>query len=163
MNAGAYNSELKDILASVTIINSDGALQELQRENLHFGYRRSFLPKDSIVTNVTLRLKAGDKEKIEEQISSNLQRRKKNQPGGYSAGSVFKNPAGNFAGRLIEECGLKGHKIGGVTVSVKHANFFLNDGTGSASQMLELITLVKNIVKEKTGITLEEEVRIVGI
>lgn len=163
MNAGAYDGEMKDVLISVRHITPDLKIETLCAENLDLGYRKSFYTNnpDYIITGGEFRLKKGNQEEIKAKMDDLIGRRKDKQPLEFpSAGSTFKRPEGYFAGALIEQCGLKGYRIGGAEVSEKHAGFVINRYSGTASDVLELIEYVKNTVKEKTGVTLEPEVKI---
>jgi UDP-N-acetylmuramate dehydrogenase len=135
-------------------------IKELNNKELDFHYRTSFLQKnpDYICLEVTLHLTNGDKKEIKELIEDRKQRRLKSQPLEHpSAGSVFRNPENDFAGRLIEECGLKGFKMGGALVSPKHANFIVNSNKATAKDVYDLILLVQKKVKDKYGINLKVE------
>ena len=163
MNAGAYDGEMKDVLSSVRHITPDLEIETASAENLDLGYRKSFYTNhpDYIITGGEFRLKKGKQEEIKAKMDDLIGRRKDKQPLEFpSAGSTFKRPEGYFAGALIEQCGLKGYTIGGAQVSEKHAGFVINRYSGTASDVLDLIEYVKNTVKEKTGVTLEPEVKI---
>lgn len=163
MNAGACGDETGNLVAGVGIVGPGGITEEIDRSQISFGYRKTSLPEKSIIYSVTLRLERGKRETIKEKIEHNLERRKKSQPLDMpSCGSVFRNPEGDYAGRLIEQCGLKGKSIGGAMVSSKHANFIVNRGNATASEILDLMDLVKSKVRDETGITLEPEIRIAG-
>lgn len=162
MNAGAYGSEIFDVVEKVEVIRGT-KLVSLAKEEVHHEYRKTNLDQDFIIS-CTLALKKGDKEALLERRRDLLKKRRETQPLDLpNAGSIFKNPPGMYAGALIESCGLKGHRIGGVSVSEKHANFLVNDQNGTAADMLALIEYVKAKVLEKHGIKLEMEVRKVGI
>lgn len=163
MNAGAYGGEMKDVLKAVTHIAPDLSAETFEAEKLQLGYRTSFYEKNPeyIITEAVFELKKGDKGEIKAKMDDLLGRRKSKQPLEYpSAGSTFKRPEGYFAGALIEQCGLKGYTIGGAQVSEKHAGFVINK-SGTASDIMALIEYIKKTVKEKTGIELEPEVRII--
>lgn len=163
MNAGAYDGEMKDVLSSVRHITPDLKIETVCAENLDLGYRKSFYTNnpDYIITGGEFRLKKGNQDEIKAKMDDLIGRRKDKQPLEFpSAGSTFKRPEGYFAGALIEQCSLKGYRIGGAEVSEKHAGFVINRYSGTASDVLELIEYVKNTVKEKTGVTLEPEVKI---
>lgn len=163
MNAGAYGGEIKDVLTSVCHITPDLDVRTVAAENLNLGYRKSFYSENPgfIISSAEFRLNKGNKDEIKAKMDDLIGRRKDKQPLEFpSAGSTFKRPEGYFAGALIEECGLKGHRIGGAEVSEKHAGFIINRYSGTASDVLELIEFVKNTVKENTGVTLEPEVKI---
>lgn len=160
MNAGAYGGEMKDVVVSVTHITSDGEIVTLDKSQLDFAYRHSIYKNtDDIILSATFELKSDNSEEIKARMDDFMTRRKTKQPLEFpSAGSVFKRPEGNFAGTLIEQCGLKGTTIGGAQVSVKHAGFIINIGEATCSDVLDLIKLVQNTVKEKTGYFLEREI-----
>ena len=159
MNAGAYNASISDVVDSVTVLDDNLDIRKLSFEELLFGYRNSVLrEKDYICLEATLKLRKGKEEEILELIKNRKHRRLKSQPLEYpSAGSVFRNPEGDYAGRLIEEVGLKGMNINGAEVSNKHANFIINKGGASGEDIQKLIILVKKTVKERYGIELREE------
>lgn len=164
MNAGAYGEEIKDRLKKVGIVTSEGKTEEIDRSQISFEYRKTSIPDKSIVYCVALSLKKDKREAIKERIESNLKKRKESQPLDMpSCGSVFKNPPGKFAGKLIEESGLKGKRVGGAMISLKHANFIVNAGNAKASDIIELIDITKKKVKEDSGIDLETEIRVVGL
>lgn len=159
MNAGAFDTEIKDILYSVEIFK-DGEFTTLKASELSFSYRKSSI-KDEIVVSGSFKLNfaKNDPHKIRNDI---LNKRGEKQPLEYpSCGSVFKRPPGTYAGKLIEECGLKGFSIGGAKVSEKHSNFIINFNNASSKDIKELISHVKMVVFQKTGIVLEEEVKII--
>lgn len=163
MNAGTDKGEIKDILSRLTLLDERGELLEIKGSDISFGYRRANLPKGGIVVEAELELTKGNIEEIERSIGSEIERRRnKGEYKGFNAGSIFKNPAGDFAGRLIEEAGLKGYRVGGAVVSGDHANFILNEGEATAKDILELILLIKDRVYKNSGLLLEEEIRIIG-
>lgn len=163
MNAGAYGKVMKDVLSYVRVINSAGRTETLPRDGINFFYRGSDIPADAIITGARFVVRKGDPEEIKKRMAGILDERREKHPLEYpSAGSVFKNPPGLFAGRLIEELGLKGKRLGDVQVSKKHANFIVNKGQGTASEMLELIGLIRDTVARQKGITLEMEIVIIG-
>ena len=160
MNAGAYKSDMGYIVSSVKVLTPDLEVKTLYNKDLKYKYRSSFLQSnpDYICLEATLVLRPGDKKAIKELMDTRKQKRLLTQPLEYpSAGSVFRNPEGDFAGRLIEECGLKGFSIGGAKVSEKHANFIINSGGATASDVKNLIMHVHDKVKEKTNIDLKIE------
>ncbi len=162
MNAGANEGEIKDVVDTVWIW-LDGKEISIKRENINFEYRRSNLPKGSVVTKVLFRLKRGDSARSEKNVKDYMTRRNLTQPIKMSnTGSIFKNPPEIAAGQLIEELGLKGHKIGGAKFSDLHANFIVNEGGATAKDVLELIELAKKEAHSKRGIELETEVRVIG-
>lgn len=164
MNAGAFNQEIKDTLLTVTFMNKDGSITTLENQEVGFGYRKSEALKDKIVLSAEFLYK---NDKTSEELlnirKEILEKRKEKQPlHKPSCGSVFKRPEGNYAGTLIEKCGLKGYSIGGAVVSTKHANFILNENNATSSDIYNLIQHVIKEVKSQTGITLEPEVRLIG-
>ena len=165
MNAGAYGGEMKDVVKSVKAISRDGMREYLAyASELAFAYRHSiFAENGDIVTEVTLDLKSGDKAEIERRMKELSEKRNTKQPLRYpSAGSFFKRPEGHFAGALIEVAGLKGLSVGGAQVSELHAGFIVNTGGATASDIISLMKLVQNTVRDKSGIELVPEVRIIG-
>lgn len=164
MNAGAYGGEIKDIVATVTCIGRDGRLAAYSGGELGFGYRKSrFTDSGEIIVSADFALNSGDKELIKAKMDELMERRKSRQPLEYpSAGSTFKRPEGSYAGLLIEKSGLKGYCVGGAQISEKHANFVINRGGATASDIIRLISDVKRTVKEKTGYELECEIRVIG-
>lgn len=163
MNAGAYKKEIKDVIREVMIIDDNLNVRWLSKDELKFGYRQSiFKEKDYICLGALLELTYGDKEEILKLIKKRREKRLKTQPLNFpSAGSVFRNPLGDYAGRLIEEAGLKGYSIGGAMVSLRHANFIVNKGNASGEDIKELIMFVKNKVYEKYGLELIYEQEII--
>ncbi len=164
MNAGAFDSEIGDVVESVSVIDKSGKQKKLSKDELSFGYRTSSLLKDGyIVVRAEIVLKKGDKDTIVKNMEGFSAKRAEKQPLEYpSAGSIFKRPEGDYAGRLIEEAGLKGYKIGGAMVSEKHAGFIINHDKATASDIYALILKVRETVKEKSGVTLEPEVKLLG-
>ena len=165
MNAGAYGGEMKDIVASVHAVSPDGRDEkDFTNEEMQFGYRSSILQQNGwIATDVIFNLTTGNKEEIAAQMKDLNARRNAKQPVNYpSAGSTFKRPEGYFAGKLIEDAGLKGLTVGGAQVSTLHSGFVINKGGASATDILQLIALVQNTVYDKFGVMLEPEVRIIG-
>ncbi len=162
MNAGAYGGELSDVLELVEYIGADGKIHTEKREDLDFSYRRSpFTDGGAVILKAVFKLKHGDNGSIRAVMEDVMGRRKSKQPLEYpSAGSVFKRPEGYFAGKLIEDAGLKGCRRGGAMVSDKHAGFIINRGKASAKDVLELIELVRAAVREKFNVELETEIRI---
>lgn len=160
MNAGAYDGEMKDVVISVTHITRDGELVTLDVSELDLSYRHSvYKTNDNIILFVTVKLEPKDATAIKEKMDDFMNRRKSKQPLEFpSAGSVFKRPAGNFAGTLIEGCGLKGKTIGGAQVSEKHAGFIINVGDATCKDVLDLVKFVQETVKSETGYFLEREI-----
>lgn len=164
MNAGAYGGEMKDIVKSVKLMDTDGNIFEFTNEDMEFGYRRSILSKtDYIVLSAEIELEKGNHEEIKATMMDFTQRRVTKQPLSLpSAGSTFKRPEGHFAGKLIEDSGLRGLTLRGAQVSEKHCGFVVNLGNAKAKDLLELMYVVKSTVNAKFGIMLEEEVKILG-
>lgn len=166
MNAGAYGGEIKDVIQSVRVVDAQGRVKVFSHQEMDFGYRHSIIatmPQPCIITAVTVALSRGDASAIRSEMEQYRARRREKQPLHLpSCGSTFKRPEGHFAGTLIEQCGLKGFRIGGASVSTLHAGFLVNDGKGTAADYLALIAHVQKTVFEKTGVTLEPEVRIIG-
>ncbi len=162
-NAGAFDCEIKDVLISVEKMDAAGNLEEMKKEDILFGYRSaSFLPGD-IILSAVIRLNRDKKNEVSARIEEFLKIKRERQPiWEASAGCVFKNPPGFLAGRLIEEAGCKGMRIGEIEISTIHANFFINKGKGSAADFLSLMQKVADRVQEKFGVILEPEIRIVG-
>lgn len=160
MNAGAYGGEMKDVVKSVTHLTPQGELVTLSKDQLDLSYRHSvYKTTNDIIVSVTMELDNGDAEEIKAKMDDFMNRRKTKQPLEYpSAGSVFKRPEGNFAGTLIEQCGLKGKTIGGAQVSEKHAGFIINIGDATCEDVMNLISFVQKTVKEETGYFLEREI-----
>ena len=160
MNAGAYKTDMGYIITSVKVLTPDLEIKVMKNKDLDFHYRSSFLQKnnDYICLEATISLIKGNPDEIMELIEERKKRRIETQPLEYpSAGSVFRNPEGDFAGRLIEELGFKGKSIGGATVSEKHANFIVNSGNAKGEEIKELINEIKNKIKEKYNIELKVE------
>lgn len=162
MNAGAYGGEMSNIVRETEFADIYGNV--LYTSNHEFGYRKSiFMDKSYIVLESKIRLEKGNKEEIEAKMKELMQKRNEKQPINMpSAGSTFKRPEGYFAGKLIEDAGLKGYKIGGAEVSTLHAGFIINSGNATSEDILNLIKYVQDKVKEKFDVTLEPEVRIIG-
>lgn len=161
MNAGAYGSEMKDVVVCAEYIDENGNICTAANEEMLLSYRHSaFSGTKNVITSVTFKLEKSDKESIKATMDEYMQKRKDKQPLEYpSAGSVFKRPEGYFAGALIEQCGLKGKKVGGAQVSEKHAGFIINAGGATQSDVSELIRLCQKTVLEETGVSLEAEIR----
>jgi len=164
MNAGANGSCMADIVREVVTIDESGNINKFHPGELNFGYRYSSLRERSLtVAEATFEGTEGDKEAIRKVTEDYLARRKRTQPLNYpNAGSVFKNPPGDSAGRLIEMVGAKGLSVGDAQVSTKHANFFINTGNATAKDMLTLIKKVQNLVLQETGVKLSLEVQLMG-
>lgn len=164
MNAGAYDGEFSQILESVTVLDENGALLTLSASELNLGYRHSvFMEHPWIILQATVRLTSGDPETIRAKMQDLLGRRKSKQPLEFpSAGSTFKRPAGSFASKLIDECGLKGYSVGGAQVSEKHAGFVINRGGATFADVMAVCQHVQEVVKAQTGFILELEPEIIG-
>ena len=164
MNAGAYGGEMKDVLASVDVLTQDLEIKTIPAAELNLGYRCSSIPeKGYIVLGATLQLKKGNAAEIRGRMAELAEQRRAKQPLQYpSAGSTFKRPEGYFAGKLVQDAGLKGKTIGGAQVSEKHSGFLINIGGATAQDILDLIAFCQKEVKDKFGVTLETEVKIVG-
>lgn len=164
MNAGAYGGEIKDVVASVTLLDPEVGIRTLKGEEMQFSYRRSLLSEhpEYVVLSATFRLEPGDSETIGARMRELMAKRKASQPLEFpSAGSTFKRPAGYYAGPLIEGCGLKGCRVGGAEVSTKHAGFIVNTGGATCADVLALIEKVQKTVYDARGVMLEPEVKIV--
>ena len=163
MNAGAYGGEMKDVLEFVTVLTGEGKIIELGRNELELGYRTSVIAKKGyIVLGAVLKLERGDGEKIKTYMDELKEKRVTKQPLEYpSAGSTFKRPEGYFAGKLIEDAGLRGYRVGDAQVSEKHCGFVVNRGKATCAEVLQLIEEVQKKVKEQFGVQLEPEVRII--
>lgn len=164
MNAGAYDGELKDIVKSVTAITKDFEIREFSNEEMKFRYRNSLVQDENLVVlSATFKLKSGNKEEINDKMCDLMARRKAKQPLEYpSAGSTFKRPEGYFAGKLIQDAGLKGLTHGGAQISKKHSGFVINIGGATAKDIVELIETVQKIIHDKFGVEIEREVKIIG-
>jgi len=163
MNAGAFGSELARVAKAVRGIDHDGRVRVLTPEEVGFAYRRTSLPPEFIITRVDCALAAGDREKLHAHIMEIHARRLSRQPDRQpNAGSVFKNPLGNFAGRLLEAAGLKGEQRGDAAFSTQHANFIVNLGNARAVEVRALIELARERVRASAGVSLEPEIRMVG-
>ena len=164
MNAGAYGGEMKDVLEQVTVLTKEGELLTIPREELDMGYRTSKVAKNQyIVLEAVIHLALGEQEKIREKMNELKEKRTTKQPLEYpSAGSTFKRPEGYFAGKLIEEAGLRGFQVGGAQVSEKHCGFVINKDNATAAEVRELIRQVSERVKANSGVTLEPEVKMLG-
>lgn len=164
MNAGAYDGEMKDVLLSTENLTPSGERITLVASELDLSYRHSrYSATGEIILSARLKLNRGNAAQIKEKMDGFLARRREKQPLKYpNAGSVFKRPPGNYAGTLIQTCGLKGKKIGGAEVSTKHAGFIVNTGGATCQDVLRLISHIQATVLEKADVALESEVRVVG-
>lgn len=165
MNAGAYGGEMKDIVETVTLAKKDGSgVVTVKGEDMDFGYRHSILEETGdIVLSVTYKLAKGDRQEIQSTMAELTQKRNEKQPVQYpSAGSFFKRPEGHFAGKLVQDAGLKGLTVGGAQVSQLHSGFVINVGGATATDIIDLMHVVQDTVEDKFGVRLEPEVRIIG-
>ena len=164
MNAGAYGGELKDVLVSVKVLDCEGTLLELSADELELSYRHSIIPeKNYTVVEVCLELTPGTEEAIRGRMDELKEQRVSKQPLEYpSAGSTFKRPKGYFAGKLIQDAGLRGYTVGGAQVSEKHCGFVINRGGATSTDIITLIRDVQKKVKEDAGVDLETEVKLIG-
>lgn len=159
MNAGAYGSEMKDIVVSAEYIDENCNIRRISAEEMELSYRHScFSGRDCVITSIEMELEKGDPAEIKAAMTECMQKRTSKQPLEYpSAGSTFKRPEGSYASMLIEQCGLKGTRVGGAVVSEKHSGFVINTGGATCADVLELCEKVKSVVLEKTGYKLELE------
>jgi len=163
MNAGAWGKSTGDAVSAVEILKADGERVTLSRPELGFGYRKAALPVGAVVVSARFRGTPDRPEAIGERVRDYLERRKAGQPLDYpSAGSIFKNPPEDYAGRLVESVGLKGKRVGGAMISDRHANVIVNVGGASAEDILSLMHTARQRVREQTGIDLEPEIKVVG-
>lgn len=165
MNAGAYGGEMKDVVESVTLVSRDGEdMRTVAAEELDMSYRHSVIEETGeIAVSVRIRLEKGIHEEIADRMAELTKKRNEKQPVQYpSAGSFFKRPQGYFAGKLVQDAGLKGLSVGGAQVSELHSGFVINKGNATATDIIELMHLVQNIVYDKFKVRLEPEVRILG-
>lgn len=163
MNAGSYGKEMKDLLQSVRIIDRSGNIIDKPAKGLSFHYRSGHIPGIA-VAGAVLKLQRGETEKIRAEIKKNLLRKKETQPVGKpNAGSIFKNPEVIKAWKLIDSVGMRGASVGNASVAEGHANFIINNGGANAGDVLSLIRLIGSKVEKETGITLELEVKVVGM
>lgn len=165
MNAGAYGGEMSQVIESVTAVSADGSeILTIPKEELKLGYRHSrFMETGEVVLSAILLLKKRDVEEIKADMMDFTNRRTSKQPLEYpSAGSFFKRPEGYFAGKLIQDAGLKGVSVGGAQISSKHSGFMINRGDATATDIINLMHLVQNTVYDRFGVHMEPEVRIVG-
>jgi UDP-N-acetylmuramate dehydrogenase len=165
MNAGAYGSEMSNVVDSVEYLDEDGNIKTFRKDELKFSYRHSIFAENKklVILSVKFKLDAGNTQEIENKMKENNQARKDKQPLEYpSAGSVFRRPTGYFVGKLVSDAGLRGVMVGGAQVSEKHTGFIVNKSNATCKDVLDLIELVKKTVNEKFGILLETEVEILG-
>ena len=164
MNAGAYGGEMKDILQKVTVLTPEGTVQTLSVEELELSYRHSIIPeKGYLVISAILKLQSGNADEIQSIMDNLKEKRVSKQPLEYpSAGSTFKRPEGYFAGKLIQDAGLRGFRVGGAQVSEKHCGFIINREQATSTDISQLMQQVSAIVYEKFGVRLEPEVKKIG-
>ncbi len=162
MNAGAYGGEMKDIVSCVDVLSTDGTRRKYTCDEMEFSYRHSIIDSDKIVVGVELALQKGDKTVILNRMNELAEARRSKQPLEYpSAGSTFKRPEGYFAAKLIDDSGLRGYRVGGAMVSEKHCGFVVNVEHASTADVLAVMQHVQEVVKEKYGVMLDPEVRII--
>lgn len=164
MNAGAYGGEMRDVVSEVTVITKDNEVKTLHQEDFNFGYRRSsMMDNKDLIISVGLELQYGNKEEIKALRDELNQKRASKQPLQYpSAGSTFKRPEGNYAGKLIMDAGFRGYSVGGAQVSEKHCGFVINTGNATAADVIELTKRIKDKVYAENNIMLELEVKLLG-
>lgn len=164
MNAGAYGGEMKQVLESATVLTEDGTVKTLSVAELELGYRTSIIAKKKyIVLEATICLENGNEKEIRDYMNELKEKRITKQPLEYpSAGSTFKRPDGYFAGKLIEDAGLRGFRVGGAQVSEKHCGFVVNNKGATAEEVVELMKQVSDKVEEMAGVRLEPEVKLIG-
>lgn len=164
MNAGAYGSEIKEVVKATTYIDFDGNIKTINNNEHNFSYRNSIFSKiDGIIIKTVIELPKGNLEEIENKMKKNISSRNEKQPlDKPNAGSTFKRGEGFITAKLIDECGLKGYKIGGAEVSTKHAGFVVNAGGATSRDILDLIEYIKKEVNKKFNVSIEPEIQIVG-
>jgi UDP-N-acetylmuramate dehydrogenase len=163
MNAGAFGGEISQTLTQMVYVTRDGKIVEKLRKDLQFSYRKLAFDAGAVITSTRFRLHRSPMAKLQQAVARVQEKRRRNQPVGYpNAGSIFKNPPGEYAGRLIEKAGLKGTTKGGAQVSAEHANFLVNLGTATAADVRGLMVLVQEEVWTRCGVWLEPEVRFLG-
>ena len=164
MNAGAYGGEMKDVVTAVTVLTKEGEIKTLSGEEMNFRYRGSVVEDEGyIVLEAVMELKEGNPEEIQARMEELSQQRRTKQPMEYpSAGSTFKRPEGYFAGKLIQDAGLRGYQVGGAQVSEKHCGFVINAGGATAADVMNLMQDVSDKVNAQFGVTLEPEVKRIG-
>jgi len=163
MNAGCFSQQVSDVLTAITVVLRDGSVIDLDAADLNLRYRHSDLPVGSLIVSATFTLQTAHPEQIRERMRSMRSRRSSTQPLAQpNCGSVFKNPPGDHAARLIEAAGMKGFQIGGARISDQHANFIVNEGEASSADIVALIRRAQAAVQQHSGIELEPEVRLIG-
>ncbi len=162
MNAGCFAQQVSDTLRHIEVVLPDGEIQQCSADSLNISYRHTALPSGSLVLSASFELRTDHPEEIRERIRSMRTRRSATQPLSQpNCGSVFKNPVGDYAARLIEAAGLKGFRIGGARISEQHANFIVNEGGASCADIVALIEHAQRVVQQQSGIELEPEVRVI--
>jgi UDP-N-acetylmuramate dehydrogenase len=163
MNAGAFGGEIARVVTLVHGVTETGEQRALTKDDVKFAYRRTDLPPNFVITRVDFELQRGDRERLRARVAELHEKRAARQPRGVpNAGSIFKNPPGTFAGKLLEGAGLKGTRLGGAAFSDKHANFIVNLGEARAAEVRALIEMARDRVKQQSGVWLEPEVKLVG-
>jgi len=163
MNAGAFGGEIGEVVEAIRGVDLEGRPRRLAREDLRFSYRHLELPRGFVVTALEVRLGRGDPDHLAKRAAEARRKRGKNQPLGHpNAGSIWKNPVGDFAGRLIDAVGLRGERIGGAQISPQHANFIVNVDHGRAADVRALMDLTRDQVWQRRGVWLQAEVKLVG-
>jgi len=163
VNAGAWGKDIGGAVQEIELLDEQGDLHRMESAAIHFAYRSASLPASSIIIRVRFELQHEKPEIVLGRIDEFMKKRKASQPLNYpNAGSIFKNPPNDHAGKLIERAGLKGKRIGGAMISHQHANFILNTGGASAKDILSLMALARQKVREQMGIELEPEIKVVG-
>lgn len=164
MNAGAYGGEMKDVLKWVKVVDKNGEIKTLENEELELGYRTSRVMKEKmIVLEACIKLELGIMGEVADVMALLMSKRKASQPLEYpSAGSTFKRPEGYYAGKLVQDSGMKGYRVGDAMVSEKHSGFVINCGNATSTEVIQVIKDVQAKVKEEFGVDLEPEVRIIG-
>jgi UDP-N-acetylmuramate dehydrogenase len=164
-NAGAHGSDIAHSLVSASVLDAEGNVKEWSAQELGFGYRNSRLKsqiRNPVVLEAEFKLTQSTREECEVKAAEFTEKRKRTQPPGASLGSMFKNPLGDYAGRLVEAAGLKGARVGNAEISPVHANFFVNLGGASATDIYSLICLAREQVRHRFNVTLELEIELVG-
>jgi UDP-N-acetylmuramate dehydrogenase len=163
MNAGTYLGEFRDVTRRLRTVDAGGALVEREAAACGFVYRGSAIPDGEVIVEGELMLRPRPREEIEAEVRALRERRRAREPHGLpNAGSIFKNPPGDYAGRLIEATGLKGRRVGGAEISPAHANWIVNAGGASAADVLALVEIARETVRARFGVELELEVKVVG-
>jgi len=163
MNAGAFGGEIGSVVEAIEVVTEAGDAVTIPRSELNFSYRRLALPTRALVTAIRMRLVPGEATTLRTKVSDAKAKRDRHQPRGYpNAGSIFKNPTGEHAGRLLEAAGLKGARLGGAMISERHANFIVNAGGARAADVVDLMQFATRVVHDRFEVTLEPEVRLVG-